>query len=162
VGSKCKAPKDALEIRRIEALRLRVSGLTYEAIAEELGVSLGTAHSDVQFMLAKRRKQAAEDAEHVRELELERLDAAIYLVLGQIGKENLGAVDRLVKLNERRCKMLGLDAPEQRKHSFGDGGPTPADVAKLVRAKFGSVGPESEEEEAENRETEGPERPDVE
>jgi len=150
------AAKDAVEVRRTEALRLRVAGTTYEKIADALEIGLATAHNDVQVMLAERREQAAEDADEIRDLELDRLDRAIVLVLKQIEKGNLGAVDRLVKLNERRCKMLGLDAPEHRKHSFGDDGATPADVAKLVRSKFGSVGPDAEEQ-ADTDATEGSE-----
>jgi hypothetical protein len=146
-----KAPKDAATIRRARAIKLRVEGNTYQQIADKLECSLYTAHTDVQAVLQERREQAAEDADQVRDVELERLDLGIALVVKQIGKGNLAAVDRLVKLTERRCKMLGLDAPERKLLGY-DGEHSPADVAKIVRDKFGTVGPGNGHDEAEGPE----------
>lgn len=36
---------------------------------------------------------------------------------------NIRALDGILKCIERRCKLLGLDAPEKREHAGKDGGP---------------------------------------
>lgn len=63
---------------RKRATELRIRGAAYEQIAEQLGVSVGSAWNHVAAALVLNREQAAENAERVREIELRRLDR--YLV----------------------------------------------------------------------------------
>lgn len=58
-------------------------------------------------------EQADEARDKYRALEDARLEQAYDLVLAQIDKGNLGAVDRLVKLGERRAKLRGLNEPDR-------------------------------------------------
>lgn len=122
--------------RDAEACRLRTTGLSYRAISDQLGYGGAThARDGVERALAA---VVAEPAEQLRTLELERLDALqaeawavmtrehltvsggkIVMVEGPDGVEAplgddapvLKAIDRIVKLMERRAKLLGLDAP---------------------------------------------------
>ncbi|MGH3382674.1 MAG: helix-turn-helix domain-containing protein [Actinoallomurus sp.] len=122
--------------RDAEAAKLRSRGWTYQRIADHLGVTKATAHEAVKRAL---HDTLAEPAADVRELELARLDAmydAVIKVLetkhvtvnngrviyvGDTPLEDdgpvLAAVDRLIKIQERRARLLGLDAKTQ--HDMG-------------------------------------------
>jgi len=118
--------------RDAEAARLRAQSLSYREIAAELGVDVRTAHAAVQRALTETVAEAADD---VRRLELERLDdlarqarkvmlgthyviaqgKVVRLRRGGAPLEDDGpilqAIDRLLKIQERRARLLGLDAP---------------------------------------------------
>ena len=98
--------------RRIESLRLRKRGLTYSQIGEKLGVSSRTAYGDVKTELEKIRKVCSEEAELVREIELQRLDELWRVANTAALKGDLKAIDRCLRIQERRAKLLGLDAVE--------------------------------------------------
>jgi hypothetical protein len=106
--------------RRLKALQLRMAGASYRAIGSQLGVSEKTAHQDVQRELKAIAEQSAEEAQAVRTLDLERLDAMTIAIWGQVRAGNLGAIDRALRISERRAKLLGIDAPEKRREE-----PTP-------------------------------------
>jgi predicted DNA-binding protein (UPF0251 family) len=98
--------------RRIKSLRLRQRGLTYAQIGETLGVSSKTAYRDVKKELEKIQKTCAEEAELVREIELRRLDE-LWSVANVVALNgDLKAIDRCLRIQERRAKLLGLDAAE--------------------------------------------------
>jgi uncharacterized protein YegP (UPF0339 family) len=95
--------------RQAQALQLRVSGATLEAIAKALGYSHHSgAQKAVQSAL---KKMLQEPAEELRKLESLRLDTATLAISQQVRAGNFGAVDRWVRLSERRSKLLGLDKP---------------------------------------------------
>ena len=121
--------------RDAAACRLRTQGLSYRAIATQLGMAgPSNAHQAVERAL---KATVAEPADQVRQLELDRLDAlwaAAWAVLerehvvvnsGEIVIDTrnedglpllddapvLKAVQTLLKVAERRAKLLGLDAP---------------------------------------------------
>ena len=96
--------------RRKRALDLRLAGVSYRAIAKQEGVSHGTIISDVQSALAEIPRQSAEE---LRQTETERLDQLQRAVWPEALKGNLGAVDKAVKIIDRRARLLGLDAPQQ-------------------------------------------------
>ncbi|MEU0516633.1 hypothetical protein [Streptosporangium sp. NPDC006007] len=119
--------------RDAAACRLRARGLTYEQIATDLGMaSKSSAYDAVQRALTATVKEPAEE---VRQIELIRLDelhrsalavleATHYVVdKGAVVLWNgdpliddgpiLAAVDRLLKVQERRARLLGLDSPQR-------------------------------------------------
>ena len=59
-------------------------------------------------------------AKEVLKLELERLDAILLSIWKAISQGHLGAIDRAIKIMERRTRYLGLDAPVKQDH-FLDG-----------------------------------------
>jgi DNA-binding CsgD family transcriptional regulator len=103
--------------RDAEAARLRSRGLSYRAIAAELGIDVHTAHDAVQRALQAIRAEGAVEA---RTIELQRLDGlweAVLAVLERATTEpgtesdtRLKAVATLLKVQERRARLLGLDA----------------------------------------------------
>ena len=99
---------EALE-RQVKALELRKAGVSYEDIAK----ALGWAHKSGAFMAVRRQIAMVrrEPAEALITLEAERLDKLLMSVWKQAVNGNFGAVDRVLKIMERRAKLLGLDAP---------------------------------------------------
>lgn len=128
--------------RDAEAARLRSRGLTYRQIADELGMAgPGKAHEAVKRVLTETVGEAAED---LRMVELERLDQMYQAALKVLETEHyavshgkviyleeggppltddgpvLQAIDRLLKVQERRAKLLGLDAPAKTNVTVSD------------------------------------------
>jgi hypothetical protein len=95
--------------KQAQALQLRKAGASYDTIAEHLGYrGKQGAHKAVMAAL---RNSVREPAEEYKRLELERLDVAQVALWRQVQAGNLGAIDRLLKIMERRARLLGLDAP---------------------------------------------------
>lgn len=97
--------------RTLEALKLRQAGYTYDEIAARTGYkSKGAAFKAVSRGL---KITLREPANQVRELEIGRLDAMIKALWPNAERGNLGAVDRVLKIMERRAKLLGLDSAQE-------------------------------------------------
>lgn len=99
------------ETAEAEALQLRRAGMGYEKIAATQGVGVSTAHRRVRRAMDRLRAVVDERAGQVRELELDRLDAMLEVVLVKALAGDLGAVDRAIKISESRRKLAGVDAP---------------------------------------------------
>jgi hypothetical protein len=97
--------------RRVEALRLRRSGLSYQAIADVLGYS-SRANA---FRLVSQALHEVVEAEvgELRQLEAERLDALHAAVWPKAIRGHLPSIDRVLAIMKRRARLLGLDAPRR-------------------------------------------------
>ena len=92
-----------------QALELRKAGATYDQIAQTLGyTNRGNAYHLVHDALAMITREQAED---VLTLELERLDGMLLALWPKAKRGDHYAVDRVLKLMERRARYIGLDAP---------------------------------------------------
>lgn len=109
--------------RRVQSLDLRKAGASYRQIAAQLKVSVETAWSDVQHELAELAKLAAASAEDVRALELARLDEVTLQMTRQMRTGSVAAAQTLIRAQERRARLLGLDAPVRSELSGLDGKP---------------------------------------
>lgn len=95
-----------------KALELRKAGVSYESIASVLGYkSASGAHRAVGAALKKTLQEPADD---LRNLELERLDKLLSGLWSRASGGNEYAVDRILKIMERRARLLGLDAPTKQ------------------------------------------------
>lgn len=103
---------------QIKALELRRMGKGYVEIAAALGIGKSQAHRLVQAGLEDARAQVASDATELRAEEVSRLDAMLAGLWPEARKGSYAAIDRVLKIMERRAKLLGLDAPI--KHSATD------------------------------------------
>lgn len=74
-------------------------------------------------------------AQNVRTLETTRIDAAIRAIWPDVMLGDLRAVDRLLKLMERRSRFLGLDAPTKQEVSGPDGEPIRVEDARAFLAE---------------------------
>lgn len=99
------------DVRQLSALEYRARGWTYERIAKELGVSINTAYLDTNKALEEVREQAKEAAQEVMEIELRRLDDWLRALDLRIQLGQPTAIQAALKIQERRAKLLGLDAP---------------------------------------------------
>lgn len=96
--------------RKRNALELRLAGASYRDIAQALEVSPATALQDCKEALADIPVQQADE---MRTVELSRLDRLQRAVWPRAVKGDLQAVDRAIKIIDRRAKLFGLDAPQQ-------------------------------------------------
>lgn len=130
-------------LRMQEAVQLRAKGWTYDRIGQKFGVSKVSAYRWVKEALEEVRAQTAEDAEHLRQLELERLNkiervswAAWKRGIGKktVVSDKTGGKDGvehkevteeingdprylqvLLGVQDRRAKLLGIDAQKDEK-----------------------------------------------
>ncbi|SRR6266511_1782544 len=129
------APRSVTAAQRAaEAVRMRKDGRQYDEIGRRFGVSTQRAHQIVTKALDA---TVQEPADELRSLELARLDQMwvealkvlrrrhVVVSHGEIVRDDgrpleddapvLHAIDRLLKIQERRARLLGLDAPTQAK-----------------------------------------------
>ena len=105
--------------RRLQAAKLRMAGMTYRQIAEELDYrGPSGAYKAVKTLL---RRTELELAQEFRQLELERLDFLTRSIWDKVCAGDLKAIDRLLRIMERRSRLLGLDAPNKVAHTDADG-----------------------------------------
>ena len=96
--------------RRRKALELRKAGATYEQIGQQLGCNRGNAHKDVTEAIQDIYR---EPAEAVLQLEIGRLDVMLLGVWSKAKAGDCQAIDRVLRIQERRAAYLGLDAPKR-------------------------------------------------
>lgn len=99
----------AVRVKHIEALELRIAGHNLQAIADKLGYSdPKSAWKAIEAAIAERVSPLAE--QH-REIVQARIDAAIQVVMPKVQAGKLEAIDRLIKLIDKECKLHGLYMP---------------------------------------------------
>lgn len=94
--------------RRRQALQLRKAGASYEQIADQLGFANRAAAR--KAVVTELDRVVKEPAQEVLTMELQRLDQLLVGLWPRAIKGENGAVDRVLKIMERRAKYLGLDA----------------------------------------------------
>lgn len=114
--------------RQKQALDLRKSGATYDAIGQALGISTQGAYKAVIRALDSLNAKISEGAEQLRRLELERLDRLFLAVYPAAISGSFEAVDRALKVMARRARLLGLDAIEKAEISWRE------EVISLIRS----------------------------
>ena len=113
--AKADAKRISVKEKHAQALALRTRGMTYGAIAHELGY---TNKATVAKLIEREiRKIPRLDAETQREVECAKLDAAEQRLSRALDTAvTARAVSALVRAQVlvygRRAKLLGLDAPE--------------------------------------------------
>lgn len=122
--------------RRTKAIEMRRVGIPWEKITEECGYSSpSVAAADIYKVLADRTREMGEAVLGLRSIEAEKLDAMERVILNIMRKPHILAqqgrvvidpntgqpaedpgpvfqcIDRLLRIAERRAKLLGIDAP---------------------------------------------------
>lgn len=131
--------------RRSFVLNLRKAGVTYMEIARLAIQEFGSdslpkgwderyAYKDVKRELERLRKDMAVDVEDIRELDLERLDVMLEAIWKKAtgDKTDYDAMDRVLRIMERRDKLLGL------------GKAPPIDLGRLTVVYGGNIDPTQE------------------
>jgi hypothetical protein len=106
-----KAPNPAVVDKEQQVLMLRRQGYTWDAISQRVGYSSPSSSRDA-FLRASNRL-IRDDLDEVRQLEIDRLDIALSAIWNQIEDGDLMAINTMLKIMERRSKMLALDAPRR-------------------------------------------------
>lgn len=92
--------------RRMEAFTLRRQGQSYEAIGQHLGVNPRTVAIWVREAV---REMPKEERDDLRDMELARLDAILAPAMRLAIAGDLFAIDRVLRIQERRARYLNLD-----------------------------------------------------
>lgn len=98
--------------RRARALELRKAGVTYKVIAEEVGYA-DASGARKAILTALSELVPEETLRDVRKLELERIDRMFFAHYNNAIGGDIRATETCLKLQERRARILGLDAPKQ-------------------------------------------------
>lgn len=94
---------------RSRALKLRLQGLDFESIAQELGCERSTACGYVKQALEELAEEGHENVVEIRRLELARLDSMLHALQPAIKAGDTKSIDSALKIQDRRAKLLGLD-----------------------------------------------------
>jgi hypothetical protein len=97
--------------RTAQAIELRKSGATFARIGDHFGVSAQSAHEMVMKGL---KATLAEPAAEHRALAVQRLDHMLNAIWTAATNGDLQAQAGVLRLEERRAKLLGLDAPNKQ------------------------------------------------
>lgn len=107
-------PKKITGAQRMIARQLvysrRIAGHSVRAIAEQLGISTNnvlTLFREADELLVR---QCEHELAEMRRLELERLDAIQLAIWDQATQGDYEAIDRVLKISERRAKVAGFEA----------------------------------------------------
>lgn len=132
--SKTSGESLATAERRAFVLAMRKTGATYRKIAAAAVARFGAdslpetwgeryAHKDTARELERLQAEMAEDGTTVLRIELERLDRLMEALWPRAVSGDDAAIDRVLKLMDRRAKYLGLNAPEGLAVSGANRGP---------------------------------------
>ena len=121
--AKTRAKAIAVMDRKAEALTLRRRGMKYREIADKLGYATpGGAYKAVRSAMDATIREPADE---LRQHELGRLEELHQAVWDKALEGNLNAIDRVLKVAERRAKLVGLD-------KLADGFMSPAEIQQAL------------------------------
>ena len=102
-------PSPELVDKEVKVLELRRAGLTWQRIAEETGYADHTgAYAAYKRAIKPTMQQPADE---LREQEVDRIDRLQLALWPKAMKGDERSISTIVRLMERRAKLLGLDAP---------------------------------------------------
>lgn len=94
-----------------KAMSLRLENYSYREIAKKLGVAPGTAHRYVRAAVKSIQKKYSEKAELIVTVEINKLDKLEKALQKEAREGDIKASTTILKIMERRARLLGLDAP---------------------------------------------------
>jgi hypothetical protein len=115
VARPTKAQAAAIAERRTKAITKRISGASWQQVADACGYKTDD-HACIDFSRAMRQRldEQGQAVDELREQEIAHLDALRAKAWAQLDTEQvLPAIDRLVRIAERRAKLTGIDSPVQ-------------------------------------------------
>ena len=118
---------EAVEKQR-KAMEMRLAGKSYETIASEL--EYASKSGAYKAVMSAIKKTLQEPADELRKVEAERLDAMLAVLWDK--KDKPLYVDRILRIMERRARLLGLDAPT-RQDITSDDKPIPISIIEVIK-----------------------------
>ena len=118
--------------REAQVLKLRRVGLTFDMIATQLGYSHASGAHKAYANACKRI--IAADVIEIRAVECDRLDIAQTAIWSKVLGGDSQAINNLIRIMERRARLLGLDMPTRTQIEVGTLGSDSIDseVARLA------------------------------
>ncbi len=116
--------KMEIELRRKTVMVNLLAGLNYREIAEALKppVSIGTIAKDVKVISERLKKEQSTDYAEYIQIELRRLDMALYAIFDQVKAGKTAAIDTMIKIQDQRLKLTGHPSAVQKIELTGKGG----------------------------------------
>jgi hypothetical protein len=100
-----------LEAKELKVLELRRAGFTFQRIAEEVGYNQASgAQRALERIMTRNVPQAPDE---FRWQELDRLDRMQVALWPRAMKGDDRAIGTIVRLMERRARLVGIDAPQR-------------------------------------------------
>lgn len=97
--------------RERQALALVLAGASVRQAAEQLDVAPSTVSRAIRRVLDATAQEVKAGADTLRAQELARLDALQIPAWRKAQAGDMGAARVVIRIIERRCRLLGLDAP---------------------------------------------------
>jgi hypothetical protein len=123
--------------RERQALELWLRGTTCQQIADS-GIGITTASGVAKAVKRTLRaipEKAAEEARHAMSERLQRMRFKAW----EAAKANpVGALNTLIKIEEREAKLFGLDRPTKVEVGGENGGPIPITLVREIAARIES------------------------
>jgi hypothetical protein len=114
-------------------MRLRIEGLTFDEIGKEMGVSPVRAFEIIKEELALLNEKRAETAEECIRIELTRLDAMLKPLWAKCKAGDISAQAAVLRLMDRRARLLGLDFADRKEDKSGTGNVTVNIIEEVVQ-----------------------------
>lgn len=112
--SASKAQRAATADRRTKAIALRLAGLDYQAIADQLGYAdRAAAWIDIDRALKANLAAEKEHVDLMRHTEVQRLDRLQAALWRKAINGDTKATDTCLRIIQQRCKLEGVEAPTQ-------------------------------------------------
>ncbi len=101
--------------KKLKAFELRKAGWSYRQIATDLGVKPQKVRDWIDEELRFYRDQCQESVQELVDIEAARCDELVKSLWEKaIDRSDVRAVETILKVMERKAKLLGLDAPEKQ------------------------------------------------
>lgn len=107
-----KAQQAATAERRKKAIALKIAGLDYQAIADQLGYAdRASAYKDIERALQKALKEEAQEVSALRTLTVQRYDRLQAAYWPKALQGDVKAAEVVLKILAQRSKIEGTEAP---------------------------------------------------
>ncbi|MEP1446269.1 MAG: hypothetical protein ABJK37_09195 [Paraglaciecola sp.] len=116
-----RSTKLVAAVNRLQAIELRKSGLTLEAISYELGVSTTMVHKYLTKALTDLSARHINETEEYRALQVSRLEGLLVPAYTAALGGDLNAVEKARKVIDSLSDLMGCKAPQKLAASTPDG-----------------------------------------
>jgi hypothetical protein len=134
-----KANDPAVLEKEQQVVKLRRQGMTWDDIAAAVGY--GNGSSAQQAFVRANNRITTDDIKELRQLGQDRLDTALQAIWPDVLAGDIPAINTLIRLEERRAKLYGLDMPTkiQAEVVNYDGNSIRGELARLLALDGSSV-----------------------
>ncbi|WP_369183318.1 hypothetical protein [Streptomyces sp. Y1] len=103
-----------------DAVEMRRTGMTYQAIGDALGVNRKTAWRYVQDAMAERARETAPARDALIGEQLAVIETVLDGLLPKVATGDTRAAEVVIKAMDRHARLFGLDAPVRVKAELTD------------------------------------------